>query len=200
MKYSIYITTVLLMATSSLFAQEDDYIVKNEKDTIYCSSVTYERKQYTVREITYYDKDGNMSIVNKKNNFGNITLFRQDGNIYELINLDGIVRGVKETFFWRKINGKVILYDFYKEHNDVTSGRDSHMAGPTIYMVYVVKLPDGRFIQLIAKNIKKIIMPYMEECEAFKNTYKGYSSDKTDLFTQKVEFENMLKLYNSVCD
>jgi hypothetical protein len=93
----------------------------------------------------------------------------------------------------RRVDGKLKLYI---EH-------DSYVGGPTskgsVYIqtnsfCYILRLPDGTFVNVDNKeNMKTIIIPYLKDCEAFTQAYKG------DYNIGEEGFSAMIRLYNSLC-
>ena len=93
-------------------------------------------------------------------------------------------------FTERLVDGKLKIY--LGEQGSMR-GADNRFHATGTYRFFL-KMPDGTYYKINnSGNLKKIIIPYLQQCDQFKSQYKGqYSSDEKP-------FVDMIKFYNSIC-
>lgn len=181
-----------------MLCQELDYFIKNNMDTTYCSSIMFARSSsLNIKYFSFYDMGGKQYNIEGKSQCEEISSFRQDGKIFDLINLKGIYPGEKNTHYQRKVDGRVKLYYFSNELSIVYRYEDKMP-----YSICVVKLEDGRLFRVTKKNHKKYIMPRLEQNEIFKKSFNNFTKEEKKLFFRKrypviPNYIKMLRLYNS---
>ncbi len=184
----IYLAALLfLISIVGSFAQVKslDYFVKKGADTTYCISLEALRGGGNVGQFTYLDLDGKEQTIEGKEACQEVLTYVINDHPYDLIPLkaskpDGYLR-----HFWRKIDGKIKLYYYF---NVAGFGENSGAIELTI-----LQLGNGEYYFAKRKNIKKVITPYLLQCDVFKKDYDGSIGHKPE------DLDYWLKLYNSVC-
>ncbi|MBN4065759.1 hypothetical protein JYT51_00325 [Candidatus Amoebophilus asiaticus] len=196
MKKKILISATLISMSicSYSHSEKSDYIVKSKGDTTFCISVKAGRTGGNVTTIRYVDKDGNEQKIKGKKKCQEIKTYSINGHIYDLVPLKASKPQGYQRHMWRKIDGKVKVYDYLNVMTTVNQQGSVH--GPTSttsVAKYMVNLRKGAFYDVKKKNIEKYIQPFLLKCKEFKNNYKGEFSGKREIF------EPMIKLYNELC-
>ena len=198
MKKGILISTVLISANIFCYSQSQktDYIIKSKGDTIFCISVTASRTAGNVTRILYTDKDGNGTLVKGKKKCMRIKTYSVDNQIFDLVPLKASKPDGYQRHMWRKIDGKVRVYDYLNVMTTDNQPGSVHGETSTVSVArYMVKLGKGKtFYDIKKKNIEKYVKPYVLRCEEFKNKYKGEFKAKKEIF------DPMIKLFNQLCD
>ncbi len=196
------ITIFLLCFFKSLLSFSQDYIVHFSKDTVFCSNIDFSTNtQGFIDELSYKDNTGKNIQLKKRKNIPIINTISSAGTIYDRMPLKTKKPYSYHRFGKRLVSGKLCVskYDnrvtkqVYKpqsQYNPV-GGFKAETSGTYLFQL---TMPDGKIIKINKRNIKKIIKPYMINCEKFKNEYKGNFSHEEEQFTQ------MIGLYNKVCN
>ena len=201
---------------SSAICYGQDYFVV-EKDTTFCSNLEYgTTAQGYLKSVRYTDKNGKAIVIEGRKVVPNvITFYRQE------VTIDKIPQKADKPksyvrYTERTLDGTLKVYVRYPGgnlgtstihsnapnpltmNNSTVSGRASGstqtMSGPGGVFTFFLKLPDGTYYKINKKkNMKKYIIPYLQECSEFTSQYKGDYSNEKDLFIE------MIELYNSVC-
>ncbi|MFD2914957.1 hypothetical protein [Psychroserpens luteus] len=203
-----------LLISSAICYGQDYFVV--EKDTTFCSNLEFGTTgQGYLKSLRYTDKNGKAIVIEGRKVVPNvITFYRQE------VTIDKIPQKADKPksyvrYTERLIDGTLKIYERYPTGmgahsyrtnapnpltmNNSTMSRNQNGSMQTssgragIYKFFL-KLPDGTYYKINSKkNMKKYIVPYLKECEAFANQYKGDYSNDRDLFIE------MIELYNSVC-
>lgn len=181
---TLLFTIILLATTFNSFPNEKDYVVIDGKK-IECISVTTERYYGAIWVVEYTDLEGNTSKIEGIKKCLVVDSYKTDGEVYDLIPIKPSKPKKGKRHIWKKIDGKISVYHY-------TSSMTTSTATTTI-LLYTVKL-DDKFYKINKKNLKKYIIPYLEKCDEFKRNYKKEYSHKQE------KFEEMIKLYNEVCN
>jgi len=158
-------------------------------DTIFCKNVSYEATvQGYLKTISYTDTDGKSWEMSGKKNLENVDSFFIGGGFTDKIPADTDHPNSYVRWASRVVDGKLKVN--YYTHNLSPGGSNF----TSTFTKFVIKLPDGVYYD-VRKNsdMKKHIIPFLQQCEAFNTAYQG--NFETD-FTR---FVKMIQLYNSVC-
>lgn len=186
MKKFISSATLCCVFTLS-FSQTVQYFITSDNDTTYCTEIDVGfNVQWFLDELSYTTVDGEHLEFKGKKNVPDVISFYIDSVALDRTPLkpddDKYVR-----WDYRAVDGKLIVYNPGQSVN-----RDMDPSG--IYRFYL-KMPDGTFYKINSQsNMKKYIIPYLEECTEFKQQYKG------DYSTDEEPFIEMIELYNSLCE
>lgn len=201
---------------SSIICYSQDYFVV-ENDTTFCSNLEYGTTgQGYLKSVRYKDENGkNIVIEGRKNVPDVLTFYRQEVTIDKIpLNADKPKSYIRYTP--RAVDGKLKIYEripaemsaskhFTNAPNPLTMDNSTAFRpnkgmemetkrGHAGKYKFFIKLPNGIFYKINSKkNMKKNIIPYLQECEEFKNQYKG------DYSYEKEPFIEMIELYNSIC-
>ena len=193
MKKILFTLTVLL--TVSGYSQKTYFI--EGKDTTFCQKVDYKLTiQSYLKSIDYTDLEGQSWKIKGRKNLKDVTTFCQNGIIIDKIpqkahKPKGYVKWVK-----RVVDGKLKLYYYHNEFtvSNFGSGFNNGHSTTSSITKFFIKMPDGTFYD-VRKNrdLKKHIIPYLKQCNAFNSAYNGDFSHDYDSFSK------LVVLYNSVC-
>jgi len=181
---------VLLFTSSIVFAQKnkaDFYYIAN-RDTVFCSKMSYNltRTGY-LKELDYVDLKGKAVGFKGKDLVPDVTTFYVKGTIYDKVPLKANKPNSYIEYTPRIVGGKLTVYKGLIR----TTGGSRPLQLP---IRFFIKMPDGKYYKINKKrNMKKVIIPYLMQCKAFTNKYKG------DYSNEEQAFIDMIKLYNSVC-
>jgi hypothetical protein len=208
------ILTGAFLITSAISYGQDYFVVEN--DTTFCSNLEYgTTAQGYLKSVRYTDKNGKEVVIEGRKIVPDVsTFFRQK------VTIDKIPQKADKPksyvrYTERTLDGTLKVYVRYPSdigsstihsnapnplnmNNGTVTGRPSGstqtMSGRAGVYKFFIKLPDGTYYKVNKKkNMNKYIIPYLQECEAFKSQYTGdYSADQEP-------FIEMVKLYNSVC-
>ncbi len=179
------------MAAISLQAhsQTNYFVYKTDDgtDTIFTKNIDYKlTAQGYLARINYTDPDGKNWEMEGRKNLENVETFFIGGGWTDKIpqktsKPDSYVRWAS-----RVVDGKLKVN--YYSHNITGNSFTSN------FTKFYIKLADGVFYDIQkSSDMKKHIIPFLKQCEAFNLAYKG---DFDDDFTK---FVKMIQLYNSVC-
>lgn len=191
----------LLVALTCLWSsignsQNSDYFVV-ESDTTFCTYLSYTLTvQSYLATVSYLNSDRKRVVFKGRTNIPNITTFYINGKTIDRIpqKTDKPDKYIK----WaeRVVDGKLIVNYYNNEistSNQYSDGSSKNIT--TGVTKFFIKLPDGVFYDINkSSDMKKHIIPYLENCEAFKMEYKG------DYSRNYEEFIETVKLYNSRCN
>lgn len=186
---------IILFISLKSYSQKDYYVVGS--DTTRCSYLSYKLTiQSYLAEVSYKNAAGEFVVFKGRKNVPDITTIFSSGQIKDRVPQS--VNSPESYVKWaeRVVDGKLIV-DFY-HHTMTTYGNDfggySNQSLTSGITKFYIKMPDGTFYDIRkSKHMKKYIIPYLKECTAFTDVYKGDYSNEHDSFIE------MIKLYNSVC-
>lgn len=171
----------------------DDYIVDLQGDTIFCLSVELKRSSGFVNEIRYTVPVGRVYTISGRNNclqYKTLTINKQ---VFDLIPVEPGEPGKGKIHVWRKIDGEMKLYDYFRELRGMEKGLSGQRTGDGDEVIYTVLQDDDIYVKVTDKNLNKIIMPYLLNCDEFATLFKD------EVTTEREVFEFVVKLYNSLC-
>ena len=189
------IILILIQFANLSFGQSKkdyDYLIKEGQDTIYCMITEISRESNNIDTLIYYDLDKKKNILNK-DQMKKILTIGVDGRILDYIPIKASKPLSYHRHVERKIDGPIKVYDYIQLciTSDDKANRHAQSLDVEGSMIYTILLDDEKYYKIKASNIKKIFLPYMKECEAFKVRLK----EPVDMSN----FEETVKLYNSVC-
>lgn len=199
----------------SVICYSQDYFVV-ENDTIFCSNLEYgTTAQGYLKSVRYTDENGEKVVIEGRKEVPDVlTFYRQE------VTIDKIPQKADKPKSYirytpRAIDGKLKIYIRYPNDigsstirsnapnpltmNNSTMSRNQNgsmqtMNGNVGVYKFFLKMPDGTFYKINStKNMKKYIIPYLQNCLEFKDQYKGDYSNIEEAFIE------MIELYNSVC-
>lgn len=186
MKRKVFMLSILLPIVSLTFAQVSSnkiYFVKSNGDTTFCKSIYVERDGGNVYAINYTNEKGvKLSI----DDCLDVKTYTVGSDVFDLIPLKASRPNGYLRHIWRKVDGKIKIYD-YVNTISVQGG------GSTSVVRYSVKMPEGKYYKINKKNLNKYIMPKLRECVDFRTNFKGEVSSK------KGKFEKIIQFYNNSC-
>ncbi|MFH0865986.1 MAG: hypothetical protein V1904_07310 [Bacteroidota bacterium] len=149
-----------------------------------------------VTKIEYSDMDGNEVLIKGKSDCEEIKTFCTSGQIYDLVPLKDSKPDGYKRHMWRKVDGKLKLYDYtdYVTSNYSLGKKDPYQESTVSVERYMIKLNDDKYYDINKKNVTTYIKPFLLLCSDFKDQYKG------DFSADKEQFEEMIKLYNLLCN
>ena len=192
MKKNIPFIVLLSLISIISLAQSSkpNYLVKQNQDTVACSSIEESRNGGNVTLLNYVDASGKRNEIKGKANCEEVKTYCINGQSYDLIPLKASKPDGYQRHMWRKIDGRIKVYDYA---NQIDNGQIGEEYNYVTVVKYVALLPDGKYYDINKKNIENYIKPEVMKCEGFKNGFKGNFSEKPK------EFDAMIKLYNESC-
>ena len=182
--------------TITLFGQENlvpDYILFENKDTMFCSITTLARGAGNVFLIEYVDENNVSHTINKKE-VPTIKSFRIGGYVNDYLPFRATRPNKIHRHIELKIDGKIKIYD----HIRLVASTDSETGERKFYSVvgageriYTIKLDNGGYYDINKKNLNEYIIPYMKNCKEFMKTN-----------TERITVDNIEKIvgiYNESC-
>jgi hypothetical protein len=181
----------LLFSALRLEAQSPDYIVKKGQDTTFCLSVEVRHTGGEVTKINYTNMAGRYYTVSGKRDCEDIITFCINGQVFDLIPMKASQPGSNKRHVWRKIDGRIKLYDYYKYISGTEEG--TYIKGSEGYVIQVFSvLLDDMYFEVNDETIEETIKPYLLKCGLFANRYTGDFSDEKEVFEQIIKFFNYL--------
>lgn len=181
-----------------------DYMILTDKSKKEFVSVEEGRLNGNVISLRTVDKEGNFEQIKGKEECENIKSYCIDGRIYDLIPLNPNKPEGYQRHMWRKIDGKIKFYDFYNVITKYDPSKISNQSSTT-FIIKTVKLDNGSYYDVKkGKTIEEDILPYFKKCKNFTSKY--IEKERKTSFTPIQEdynnrlTENMIKLYNTVCN
>jgi hypothetical protein len=192
----LFVILFFLQITITLFGQEElvpDYILFENKDTIFCVITRLERGGGNVYSMIYIDEN-NQSHTIKKKEVPTIKSFRIGGYVNDYLPLKASKPDKYHRHIELKIDGKIKIYD----HIRLIASTDSETGERKFYRVvgagekiYTIKLDNGGYYDINNKNLTDYIIPYMKNCQEFMKTN-----------TERITVDNIEKIvgiYNESC-
>lgn len=187
MKSIILIPLFCLSLSIELRSQNDlDYFVTQTKDTVYGAELKYGTGTWgALNFLSYIRADGSPVVYKSKKSAPTVLTLNIDGKTIDKIPLKpNSKREVR--YLERTIDGHLIVYLQHQKNSNYNDG--------TVMYIFYLKMPNGKFYKINSnKNMKNVIIPYLNECNAFINNYDGEYSNKEEPFME------MIQLYNSLC-
>lgn len=187
--------TLIVLSVVNGYSQKTYFI--EGKDTTFCQKIDYKLTvQSYLKSINYTDLNGKDFEIKGRKNLEDVMTFCKYGVITDKIpqkanKPKGYVKWVQ-----RVVDGKLKLYYYHNEFTVSNFGSSFNNGHPTTSSItkFFIKMPDGTFYD-IRKNrdLKKHIIPYLKQCDAFNSAYNG------DFISDYENFTKMIVLYNSVC-
>ncbi|MFL5731220.1 MAG: hypothetical protein ACJ75J_17155 [Cytophagaceae bacterium] len=183
--------------------EKGEFYFVTSKDTTYCQELSYGTTgQGYLDKLEYTDLSGKKVLLKGRKNVPDVLTFYMKGEIIDKTPLkanapDGYIR-----YTDRVVDGKLKVYLAQQGYNNTIMYNPAtppgmspfSTGGPSGLYRFYIKMPDGTYYKINnAGNMKKYIKPYLLQCSAFKNQYKG------DFSTHEEPFMEMIRLYNSVC-
>jgi hypothetical protein len=163
-----FLFSFILLITFSSNSQ--NYFIEG-KDTTFCKNLKYDLTiQSYLSSISYTDMDGQGWQVKGRKNLVDVTSMYIGGQTIDKIpqkadKPDGYVKWAN-----RVVNGKLIV-NYY---DSVMSSYNTGRSVTTSITKFFIKMPDGTFYNINSgSDMKKHIIPYLKECEAFNSAYNG---------------------------
>ena len=184
----------LLLVSFSSYSQKDYFVAGS--DTIHCFNISYKlTSQSYLSSIIYADAEMVNRKIDDKKYLATISTFFKNGVFIDKIPQKADKPESYIKWAERVVDGKLKVNYYHSEMT--TYGNSSFNGGGAVssgITKFFIKMPDGTFYD-IRKNsdMKKHIIPYLKNCEAFNNAYTGKFDDDYNIFTK------MIAQYNSVC-
>ena len=175
------------------FRENSDYIVDMQGDTVFCHSVEIRRSTGFVNEIRYTVPAGRVYTISGRNNCEQYRSFSINKQVFDLIPLKPGEPGRGKMHVWRKINGRIKLYDYFREMRGMERPLNTNPAGGTDEIIYTVQLEDDIYVEVTDKKLNKTIMPFLLKCESFTELFKD------EVTSEREVFELVIKLFNQHC-
>ena len=192
-KNLIALTFVSLGLFSYSQNNTNPYIVNEEGDTTLCLSVRVRTGSAGIVKIIYVDMDGTEKFVKGPGECKKVKYFSRCGSIFEMAPIKASKPDSYKKHHRLAVNGKIKVYDgfaLFRYCNIGTNNTVSAFGIPN----YMIQFENGDFCEVKKKDIEKTILPYLNKCEKFKKANKEAPTKKGE------KFENMIKLYNKLCD
>ncbi len=173
--------------------RHSDYLVDQKGDTIHCLSVEIKRSSGMVSQIRYTIPEGRVYTINGRNECEAYRTFSINKQVYDLIPVEPGEPSRGRQHVWRKIDGRLKLYDYFREARGMEKGVYMRENDSYNIILYTVQLDDDVFVEVTDKNLNKTITPYLGKCSAFAEIYKD------EVTTEREVFELVVKLYNIHC-
>ncbi|MCB2219196.1 MAG: hypothetical protein KQI35_02290 [Bacteroidetes bacterium] len=170
-----------------------DYLINVKGDTIPSMAIEIRRISGIVNGIRYTTPDGRVYSILGRSECENYPTFSINGQTFDLIPMDPSRPGAGKQHVWRKIDGRMKLYDFYREAKGIEKGLFNQETNTYDFILYTVKLEDDVHIAVTDKNLNEVLMPYFLQCEALLQAFNG------EITTQREVFELVVKLFNVLC-
>ena len=183
---------IVFALTLSANSQSDqDYLIKQNGDTISCIIGNISESGGNVVGIKYTDTEGNEVKIKGKSECEKFKTIVTNGAIFDLVPLKASQPDGYKRHIWRKIDGKVKVYEY---SNTITNGVPGEWSSTATVTIYMVKLENGKFYDINKSNFEKVLKPHFMHCKKFTEAYKGEYSSKQPIF------EAIVKLYNELCN
>uniref|UniRef100_UPI00404A98B5 hypothetical protein n=1 Tax=Gelidibacter sp. TaxID=2018083 RepID=UPI00404A98B5 len=200
MRLSKFVIAVLIGVLSTNMSAQDYFVVQN--DTTFCKNLDYRTTaQGYLKKISYINSEGNEVSIEGRKNVPDVITFYRDSLTIDKIPLKASKPDSYVRYIARAVDGKLKTYSNAftrsKSADKYTPGNplgDWNYGGTMGAYHYTIKMPNGIFYDISNKNIKKHIKPFLLKCVEFKNQYKG------EYKKNEVYFNQMIELYNSLCD
>lgn len=204
MKSRLILFLLLFNQSEYLNAQMKDYFIV-DGDTTFCTNLKFRSKtNNTLKRMTYIDSNGVKVELRGKKNIPVIETRYQDEYKIESDRIPQKADKPDSYYMYagRAVDGKLKVYlhcstprttTTYTNYPNSSMGyfKESTTGGGC---KFIIKMPDGTFYNIYKKSdMDEHIIPYLVECEAFKEAYKGDFSKHTE------PFKEMIRLYNSLC-
>jgi hypothetical protein len=170
-----------------------DYIINLKGDTIPCVTIEIRRISGIVNGIRYTTPEGRVYTILGRSECENYPTISVGGQTFDLIPIDPSRPGAGKQHVWRKIDGRMKLYDFFREAKGIEKGHYNKETNNYDFILYTAKLEDDVHVAITDKNLNVVIMPYFLQCEALLQAYNG------DITAEREVFELVVKLFNTLC-
>jgi len=185
------ITLFVFLINLTLFSQEKDFFIVNDKKT-FCNDLSFEITiQSYLKSINYTDDNGKKIEIVGRKNVPDISAFFIDGVLIDRIPQK--VNKPNKYVKWAKriVDGKLIVNYYNNILNRNNTG--SYITHSTDITKHYVKMPSGIFYNLrSSKDRNQHVIPYLKKCEQFNKEYKGKFKED--------DFNEIIKLYNRLCE
>ena len=190
-------------------------------DTVFCTSLEYGTSaQGYLNNLEYTDLTGKNVLLHGRKEVPDVSTFHMGSIVYDKVPLKAHQPDSYIRYTERVVDGKLKVYlsqqnmvttyntlDRVKFNPPVQVNSGHYQPGGSslvssgipssghsgLYRFYL-KMPDGKYYKINKSgNVKKIIRPYLENCEDFVKAYKG------DYSTREKPFMEMIELYNTLC-
>lgn len=205
MKTTLTLVLFLIVQTGALKAQLKDYFIV-DGDTTFCTNLKFRATtSNTLKRMTYIDSNGVKVEIRGKKNIPVIETRYQDEYKIESDRIPQKAHKPDSYYMYagRAVDGKLKVY-LYCSTPRTTSTYTNYPSSSMGYFKesttgggckFYIKMADGTFYNINKKSdMEEHIIPYLLECESFKEAYKGDFSKHTE------PFKEMIRLYNSLCD
>ncbi|HLP14523.1 MAG TPA: hypothetical protein VK177_21510 [Flavobacteriales bacterium] len=201
MKKSIVVVLMAVVSFAGISQSvKSDYYFVTKQDTVFCQKLSYSTtNQGFLSSISYTDMKGNETSIKGKKKVPDVVTFYMKGSYYDKVPLKANKPKKYIRYDRRQVDGKLKVYLAHQGSMSTTTmnmstGRTTNSSAPMGSYRFFVKMPDGKYYQINkAKNMNKVIKPFLLACEEFKNQYKGDFSRKEEPAME------MFRLYNSLC-
>ncbi len=163
--------------TISLFGQDElpqDYILFENKDTIFCVITTVNRSAGNVYVIKYIDENKQTQTIPRKE-ISKVKSFRVGGYVNDYLPLKASKPNKYKRHLELKVDGKIKIYDHIRliaDTDPVTGERTFYSVVGAGEKIYNIKLDNGGYYEINKKNLTNYIIPYLNTCEEFKSYNK----------------------------
>lgn len=200
MKISKLVIAFLIGIISNHISAQDYFVVQN--DTTFCENLNFRTTaQGYLKKISYTSSEGTEVNIEKRKNVPDVVTFYIKGVTKDKTPLKASKPNSYVRYMERMIDGKLITYsNTFTRPTSSTKYTPNSPFGPfktggTMGAYhFTIKMTNGVFYDISKKNIKKYIKPFLLKCEKFKNQYKG------EYKKAEIPFNEMIELYNSLCD
>ena len=188
----------------STILKSQSYIVKAMGDTLFCTAIDFKTNMRGfIVDLSYTDKNGKKVDLHKRKNIPIIKSIHDYSTIYEVMPLKirkprsyyrvgkRVVDGKLQVCLYNNLHQSTTYNAFDTQKNSLSGSPYSQTTSGT-YLFYI-RMNDGKFYKIKRSTIKKVIKPYLLQCEEFKKEYKGDYSSSEPIFIE------MIRLYNSKC-
>lgn len=186
MRLTIYFALFLFTTFSTVAQDEFDYFIKQTKDTVFCTDLQFSTNTRGELDFLRYIMLDDSPIVfkSKKTVPFVLTLFIDGKTIDRIPLTPNAKKQVRYTE--RTVDGKLKVYLVHQDNSD---SKDA-----TVMYIFYIKMPNNQYLKINKKkNMEKEIVPYLKNCQAFLDSYKGEYSNKEEAFIE------MISLYNQLC-
>lgn len=192
---SIYLILILVINIAFTNAQNSspDYFIDEFGDTTFCTAIELRSSGSDVTKIRYSTPDGRVHLIQGKSNCEAVKTLSINNQIYDLIPVDPLKPGGEKQHVWRKIDGPIKLYDYYREVKGSEKGVYIEETKSYEISIYTVKLEDDIYAEVNDKTMALIIEPFLLNCPQF------VAINKNEITADKETFELIVKLYNALC-
>ena len=190
----LVLLSAMLICTNVVDAQSVKsryYFVTSKNDTTFCKELDYDvTLQGYLSKVEYIDINGNKAKLEGRSKVPDVITFYLDTIIKDKVPLKANKPNGYIKYTTREVDGKLRVY--LSQQGYIYVSPDTY--GPTGLYRFYIKFPDGKYYKINKKkNMKTIIIPYLEKCKEFKAQYKGNYSHEEEPFMETI------RLYNSLC-